>query len=150
MLFCLFLNYTRTEILILTIVKDRNVIYTIYLDCCIIQNLFLQVLESVRKASVWQAFVACFATSAIIYVHPAMSKSIYNCQISLKDHKLILFLLTFSSVSSIMWALIFLWVFFLSLLMNWVAEFFFINPWLNNTEVFFCLLICSQNCIIAR
>jgi len=39
--------------------------YTIYVHCQKIYNLFVCTLETGRKASQWQAFLACFAASAI-------------------------------------------------------------------------------------
>ena len=39
-------------------------IYTIYVHCQKIYNLFVQALETGRKISIWQAFLACFAESA--------------------------------------------------------------------------------------
>ena len=39
-------------------------IYTIYVHCRKIYNLFVRALEISRKASLLQAFLACFAASA--------------------------------------------------------------------------------------
>ena len=39
-------------------------IYTIYIYCQKIYNLFTRVLEAGGKAIIWRAFMACFAASA--------------------------------------------------------------------------------------
>ena len=45
--------------------EGTNIItYTIYVHCRKIYNLFVRALETGRKASIWQTFVACFTASA--------------------------------------------------------------------------------------